>query len=135
MVVMLSFVSLLNCRSLSLSDPLLYRRTSLPFSSFLSLCLRITAAVIYSGKKQFSKEISNHSEEDKGAEMSQAGGAGWAVTWACSEMTHESMAGVPTHLLHMLSKCDPSDIYFKRPLVPVFAQRGRNVLYESICTF
>lgn len=34
--------------------------------------------------------------------MSQAGGAGWAMTWACSKMTHESVDGDPPLLLHAL---------------------------------
>lgn len=83
---------------------------------YLSPCLHITATVIYSRekKKEFSKEISNHSEEDKAAEMSWAGGAGWAAMWACSGMKvwlvpHPS---TPTRF----ESVTPSDMYFKRPL-------------------
>lgn len=82
---------------------------SLPFSSSfncltlsLSQHLRITAAVISLWKNKIiispkrSQTIQGGRGEDKGAEMSQAGGVGWAVTWACSEVTHESVAGAPT---------------------------------------
>ena len=108
MVVMLSYVSLLTSRPSSVSDLLLSCHTPESFSSSNSRSLHAYTSQQLSFTPEKKKKINSPKrsqttlEEDKGAEMSQAGGAGWAVTWASGEMTHESVAAAPPLLLHTL---------------------------------
>lgn len=129
------FISLTSCFNVT---PLYL---SVPVSPSLSLSPRLhfTAAVIYWGKKLIlQRDLEPLSRRQRGLKCHElvAGGVQW-----CRHVARRHMKAwlLPPPLLllllHTLWKCDPLDIYFKRPVVPVFAQRGHTILYESFRTF
>lgn len=122
------------CLTLYFNVTPLYLSVPLPRTLPAPTC--IAAAVIYTVKKHGAnspKRPQTTQRKTKRMKCHEPAELGGRWRGLCSEMTHESVASAPP--LGELSKCDPSDIHFKRPPVPAFAQSGRPVLYESIHTF